>query len=216
MGVTHYDKSEHMLNVGLTGGIASGKSTVAKMFQEKGAYLIDFDLLAHSLEEPGGVAWKGIVDKFGPEILHEGGNINRKKLGAIVFRDKDKLKELNSIVHPFVFREWEQQLADIERKNSDAIIISDIPLLIEVGKMGDVDLVLLVYISKEVQIRRLMERDGCSRIEALVRLDSQMSIDEKLVYSDLVINNGGSLKEARKQVDDIWVKLLEKEREIIR
>ncbi len=203
-----------MLNVGLTGGIASGKSTVAKMFHEKGAYLIDFDLLAHSLEEPGGGAWKGIVDNFGPGILHEGSAINRKKLGAIVFRDKDKLKELNRIVHPLVFHEWEQQLADIEKKKSDAIIISDMPLLIEVEKVEAVDLVLLVYISRKEQIRRLRERDGFSRIEALARLDSQMSIDEKLVYSDLVIDNGGPLKETRKQVDNIWVKLLERERQI--
>jgi len=214
MKVTHCDRSELMLNVGLTGGIAGGKSTVAKMFQEKGAYLIDFDLLAHSLEEPGGLAWKGVVDNFGQGILREDGAIDREKLGAIVFRDNDKLKELNRIVHPLVFREWEQQIADIEKKKSDAIIISDIPLLIEVGKMGAVDLVLLVYISKEDQIRRLMERDGFSRIEALVRLDSQMSIDEKLVYSDLVIDNGGSLEETREHVDDVWVKLLERERQI--
>jgi dephospho-CoA kinase len=184
-----------MLNVGLTGGIASGKTTVAKMFQEKGAYLIDFDLLAHSLEEQGGLAWKGIVDNFGPGILHEGGAINREKLGAIVFRDRDKLEELNRIVHPLIFQEWEEQVADIEKKRSDAIIISDMPLLIEAGKAGAVDLVVLVYISREDQIRRLTERDGFSRIEALVRLDSQMSIDEKLVYSDFVIDNGGSLKE---------------------
>ena len=202
-----------MLNIGLTGGIASGKSTVAKLFQEKGAYLIDFDVLVRSVEEPGVHAWERIVENFGTEILSEDGTINREKLGAIVFRDKEKLEKLNGIVHPLVFEEWERQIADIKKKNPNAIVISDIPLLIEVGKVDEVDLVVLVYISREEQIRRLMERDGCSREDALVRIDSQMSIDEKLWYSDFVVDNGSSLEETVEQVDDIWERLLEREKQ---
>lgn len=202
------------MNIGLTGGIASGKSTVAKLFQKKGAYLIDFDVLVRSVEEPGAPAWGRIVENFGTEILSEDGTIDREKLGAIVFRDKEKLEKLNGIVHPFVFEEWERQIADIKKKNPNAIVISDIPLLIEVGKVDKVDLVVLVYISQEEQIRRLMERDGCSREDALVRIDSQMSIDEKLWYSDFVVDNGSSLEETVEQVDDIWERLLEREKQL--
>ena len=202
------------MNIGLTGGIASGKSTVAKLFQKKGAYLIDFDVLVRSVEEPGAPAWKRIVENFGTEILSEDGTIDREKLGAIVFRDKEKLEKLNGIVHPLVFEEWERQIADIKKKNPDAIVISDIPLLIEVGKVDEVDLVVLVYISQEEQIRRLMERDGCNREDALVRIDSQMSIDEKLWYSDFVVDNGSSLEETVEQVDDIWERLLEREKQL--
>ena len=203
-----------MLNIGLTGGIASGKSTVAKLFQEKGAYLIDFDVLVRSVEEPGAPAWKRIVENFGTEILSEDGTIDREKLGAIVFRDKEKLEKLNGIVHPLVFEEWERQIADIEKKNPNAIVISDIPLLIEVGKVDEVDLVVLVYISQEEQIRRLMERDGCNREDALVRIDSQMSIDEKLWYSAFVVDNGSLLEETVEQVDDIWKRLLDREKQL--
>ena len=204
-----------MLNVGLTGGIASGKSTVAKMFQEKGAFLIDFDVLVHSVQKPEGSAWEKIVENFGSEILRKDGTIDREKLGAIVFNDKEKLERLNEIVHPFVFEEWERQIADIKKKTPDAIIMSEIPLLIEVGKVDAVDMVVLVYVSPEEQVRRLVERDGYSREEALVRLDSQMSIDEKLMYSDLVVDNGGSLDETRKQVDDVWERLIEREKQIV-
>jgi dephospho-CoA kinase len=203
-----------MLNVGLTGGIASGKSTVAKMFKEKGAYLIDLDVMVRSVEEPGAPAWKRIVEGFGSKILNEDGTINREKLGAIVFRDKKKLEKLNEIVHPVVFGEWKQQIADIEKNDPDAIVVSDIPLLIEVGKVDEVDLVVLVYISQEEQIRRLIERDRCSRSEALVRIDSQMPIDKKLMYSDFVVDNGGSLEETAEQVSDIWGRFLEREKQI--
>jgi len=203
-----------MLNVGLTGGIASGKSTVAKMFQEKGAFLIDFDVLAHSVEETGGPAWEKIVESFGWEILKENSTINREKLGAIVFKDKEKLEKLSRIVHPFVFKEWERRITDIQREEPDAIIISDMPLLIEVGKVDAVDLVVLVYISPEEQVRRLMKRDGYSSDEALVRLDSQMSINEKLRHSDLVIDNEGSFEKTREQVNDIWERLLDRERQL--
>ncbi len=203
-----------MLNVGLTGGIASGKSTVAKMFQEKGAYLIDLDVIVRSAEEPGAPVWKRIVEDFGSKILNEDGTINRKKLGAIVFRDKEKLEKLNGIVHPVVFREWKQQIADIKKNDPDAIVVSDIPLLIEVGKVDEVDLVVLVYISQEEQIRRLIERDQCSRSEALARIDSQMPIHKKLWYSDFVVDNGGLLEETAKQVIDIWERFLEREKKI--
>ncbi len=202
------------MNVGLTGGIASGKSTVAGMFQKKGAYLIDFDVMVRSLEEPGAPAWKRIVEGFGSKILNEDGTINRQNLGAIVFCNKERLEKLNRIVHPVVFEEWEKQLTDINRKIPNAIVVSDIPLLIEVGKVDAVDLVVLVYISQKEQIRRLINRDGCSHGEALTRIESQMPIDKKLWYSDFVVDNGGSLEETAEQVNDIWERFLEREKQL--
>jgi dephospho-CoA kinase len=202
-----------MLNVGLTGGIASGKSTVAKMFQAKGAYLIDFDKLAHFVEEPDQIAWKAIVDYFGPDILNEDRTINRIKLGLIVFPDREKLSKLNSIVHPAVFEEWRKRIEDIRRKNHEAIIISDVPLLIEVGMQSQVDVVVLVYISPEDQIQRLMDRNGYSRADAERRLSAQMPIDEKISQADFIIDNTGSLEKTEVNVNALWEVLLIRERE---
>jgi len=200
-----------MLNIGLTGGIGSGKSTVAQFFKDKGAYLIDFDILAHNVEEPEGRAWKRIVEEYGPDILNADTTINREKLGNIVFQDKKKLERLNSIVHPAVFEEWNRRLEEIKREKEDAIVISDIPLLIEVGLDKYVDLTVLVYIPPERQIERIMTRNGFTREEAEHRLHSQMSIDDKLPLADIVINNEGPPEETRKIVETYWPELLERE-----
>lgn len=201
-----------MLNIGLTGGIGSGKSTVANFFKDMGAYLIDFDKLAHKVEEPEKPAWRRIVEEYGADILNEDNSINREKLGAIVFQDKKKLETLNGIVHPAVFEEWQHLLKEIKREKEEAIVISDIPLLIEVGLDKHVDLTVLVYIPPEVQIERIMTRNGYTREDAHYRLDSQMSIDEKLARADIVINNEGPAEETRKIVENYWPELLERER----
>lgn len=196
-----------MLNVGLTGGIACGKSTVARMLAEKGAVLIDFDEIAHAVEEPEGPVWREIIRRFGEEILHEDLSIDRRKLGSIVFADRAKLELLNSLVHPAVFEEWQRRLAEIRARRADAIVVSDIPLLIEAGLKEMVDLVLLVCITPEEQIRRVMARDGYRREEAERRLASQMPIEEKLPAADIVICNGGSLEETRRTVCTVWIEL---------
>jgi dephospho-CoA kinase len=203
-----------MLNVGLTGGIASGKSTVAKMFLEKGAYLIDFDKLAHFVEEPDQRAWKAIVDFFGSDILNEDRTINRVKLGLLVFTDREKLSKLNSIVHPAVFEEWRRRSEDIRERNPQAIVISDVPLLIEVGMHHMFDVVVLVHASPEDQIERLMERNGLTREDAVRRLSSQMPIDEKRAYADIVIDNHDSLEATRRIVNDVWKDILEREKQL--
>lgn len=202
-----------MLNVGLTGGIGTGKSTVDELFRKKGAYIIDFDALAHAAEDPGSTAWKEIVAYFGREILNDDGTINRERLGNIVFRDSEKLQKLNSIVHPAVFDKWKRRVEAIRLERDDAIIISDIPLLIEVSWYEYVDIVILVYISPEEQIKRIMKRNGYTRIEATDRLNSQMPIDEKVPYANFIIHNEGSMGETEKIVNDIWGKLLEREKE---
>ncbi len=204
-----------MLNVGLTGGIASGKSTVAKMFEYKDAYLIDFDALAHFAEEPDQPAWKAIVEFFGREILNEDGTINRAKLGQIVFADQEKLSRLNSIVHPAVFDLWRRRIEDIRTINPRAIVISDIPLLIEAGRQHLFDVVILVYVSPEVQIRRLTERNQYSREEAESRLDKQIPIGEKISHADFVIDNEGPLETTRSVVNAVWEELLVREKKTL-
>jgi dephospho-CoA kinase len=201
-----------MLNVGLTGGIASGKSTVAKMFEDNGAYLIDFDVLAHFAEEPDQPAWKAIVELFGREILNEDGTINRAKLGPIVFADQEKLSRLNSIVHPAVFDLWRRRIEDIRQMNPHAIVVSDVPLLIEASMQQLFDVVILVYVSPEDQIRRLRERNEYSRKEAESRLDKQMPIDEKISHADYVIDNKGPLETTRSVVSAVWEELLAREK----
>ncbi len=199
-----------MLHAGLTGGIASGKSTVARMFQEEGACLIDLDELAHFVEEPDRPGWKAVVAYFGSEILNDDKTINREKLGAIVFRDKEKLAGLNRIVHPAVFEEWNRRLKEINKKTPHAIVISDIPLLFEVGMKHLLDVVILVYVSPGDQIQRLMQRNGCSRAEADVRLASQMPIDDKIPHADYVIDNGDSMEKTRAAVHEVWEELKRK------
>ena len=202
-----------MLNIGLTGGIGSGKSTVDRFFREKGAYIIDFDALAHFVEEPKRTAWTKIVSTFGSHILNEDNTINREKLGEIVFRDKEKLKMLNSIVHPAIAIEWKNRIASIRQENEHAIVISDIPLLLEVGMQSQFDVIILVYISPEEQINRVMKRNNFSRAQAQERLKAQMPIDDKIALADFVIHNEGSFDETRKIVEDIWEQLLEREKE---
>jgi dephospho-CoA kinase len=197
-----------MLNVGLTGGIACGKSTVARMLAEKGAILIDFDDLAHAVEEPGGPVWQEVVRHFGEGILLPDRRIDRRKLGAIVFADREKREILNRLVHPAVFAEWRKRLKEIEKTGRDAIVLSDIPLLIETGLETMVDVVLLVYLSPEQQIRRLTVRNGFNREEAEGRVAAQMPIGEKVIHADIVIRNGGSVEETGRAVSRVWEELL--------
>jgi len=201
-----------MLHVGLTGGIASGKSTVARMLAAKGALLIDLDDLAHAVQAPEGEVWRKIVRHFGPEVLCPDGKIDRAKLGECVFADRKKLDLLDSIVHPAVFAQWQRRMDAIRKSQPEAIVVSDIPLLIEAGLKPMVDLVLLVYLPPEGQIARLMARDGYSREEANKRLAAQMPIGDKPVHADIVIRNDGSLEGTRREVEEVWEELKKREK----
>jgi dephospho-CoA kinase len=183
------------------------------MFEDKGAYLIDFDALAHFVEEPDQPAWKAIVEFFGREILNEDGTINRAKLGLIVFSDHGKLSMLNSIVHPAVFDMWRRRIEDIRKINPRAIVVSDVPLLLEVRMQHLFDVVILVHVSPEDQIRRLTERNEYSRKEAESRLDTQMPIDKKISHADFVIDNKGPIETTRSVVNAVWEELLVREKE---
>jgi len=196
-----------MLNVGLTGGIACGKSTVAQMFVLLGAHLIDFDKLAHEVQEPGKPAWKEIVKYFGDGILNQDETLDRNRLAQIVFADKKELKVLNNIVHPLVFNLWQELLDKIKREENHAIVLSDIPLLFEEKMQNLFDLTILVLISPEEQICRLMARNGLSSDEAQIRLQNQMPIADKIGLADIVIDNSGNVLQTEKKVTEIWWQL---------
>lgn len=194
----------NILLLGVTGGIASGKSTVALMLQEVGAPIIDFDVLAREVVEPGMPALKKIVDYFGGEVLLADGYLDRKRLSEIIFRDPDKRRILEAITHPPIMDEYLRHIDAIARKEPGAIIQAIIPLLYEVNLQDLVHKILVVHIPREIQIARLIRRDGIGREEALNILNAQLSIDKKALRADFVIHNEDSLYATRKQVEELW------------
>lgn len=196
-----------MILAGLTGGIASGKSVVSRLFREEGAHIIDADQIAHEVIAPKGRAWENIVDVFGKGILLPDGSIDRKVLGAIVFDDPEKREQLNAIVHPRVFAEEEKRRKEIEKENPHAVVLFDVPLLIETGSYELMDKVILVYVDKALQIKRLMERDHLSKEESLKRIAAQMPLVKKKPYADYIIDGSKSLEKIQKRVNEIYVDL---------
>ena len=202
-----------ILILGVTGGIASGKSTVADMLKGIGAPIIDFDLLARQVVEPGKPAWREIVSYFGKEILQVDGNLDRKRLSKVVFQDPDRRKRLEGFTHPYMDKEFVKQVAEIARTEPDAIIQAVIPLLFEVNISSIVHKTLVVYIPREKQIERMIKRDSISREEAINILEAQLSIDEKASRADYVIHNDNSFEETRRQVKAIWRELKQLQKE---
>jgi len=188
-----------LIHAGLTGGIATGKSTVSDIFRQAGAFIIDADDIAHRSIRKGMPAWQKIVSHFGPAILQSDDEINRPLLGSIIFKEEEKKQVLNRIVHPQVRREIARQLAPIEKNHPRAVIILDIPLLIEVGWHRDVQEVILVYTPEEMQITRLMSRDNLSYEDALARIRAQMPIEEKKRHASVIIDNSGDLENTREK-----------------
>ena len=196
-----------MLKVGLTGGYASGKSTVAKMFVELGATLIDADKLAREVVKPDKQAWFEIVAHFGKGILLKNREIDRKALGEIVFGSDAERERLNAIVHPRVLDEELKAIEEIKGRGLDAILILSVPLLIESGHYRQCDKIVVVTVDRDTQIKRLMERDGFSREKAIRRISAQMPLSEKVTYADFVIDNSGSIQETEFQVKEVFKKL---------
>jgi len=193
-----------MITVGLTGGIASGKSTVAELLREKGAAVLDADLIAREVVQPGEPAWNEIVEWLGADILTEGGYLDRDKLGKQVFNCEDARLRLNSIVHPRVAQRMEEKLRLLQEEAKTEIVVKDIPLLIESDLCYSVDAVLLVWVPLHVQYERLRLRDGLSSEDIRARMKSQMSLEEKKEFAHYIIDNGGSREHTRRQVDDFW------------
>lgn len=196
-----------MLVVGLTGGIASGKSLVAKVFQDLGAHIIDADKIVHELLEPGQQAWEEVVKYFGPEIVFPDKTIDRRKLGAIVFNDAEKRAWLNQCLHPKVFAVYTARVKHLSARELDAIIVLDAALLIETGYHKKMDRIVVVYADQEQQMERLTSRDRFSREQALVRIRSQMPLSEKRKQADYVIENTGTREETEQQAREIFQKL---------
>ena len=205
--------NDNRLLLGVTGGIASGKTTVANMLEELGAPIIDFDLIARKVVEPGTPALREIVGYFGRQVLQEDGALNRKAVSDIVFRDFEKRKKLESFTHPRIHEEFEKQVREIAGKNPDVVIQVVIPLLIELNLQYMFHKILVVYIPMEEQVKRLAKRDGITVEEAANILKSQLPIDEKVGYADFVIHNEKSPEDTRKQVKELWEKLQEIQRE---
>lgn len=195
-----------MLRTGLTGGIASGKSTVAAMLREQGFHVIEADLLAHRLMEPGHPAYEEVLREFGKEVAAPGGRIDRAKLAAIVFADPAKLQRLNQILHPRVVEALDKELAELERKDPHGVAVVEAALLIEAGYHDRSDRLVVVWCKPDQQIERLLAR-GMSKAEAERRIAAQMRMDAKRRLADDEIDCSGTLEQTRKQVVALAVRL---------
>ncbi len=189
-----------MILVGLTGGIATGKSTVAGIFKRCGAAVIDADALAREVVQPGKPAWREIVKVFGKTALNPDRTLNRQALGAKVFGHPAKLRRLEHIIHPRVAREQRRLTRQAAQKDPDAVVIYDVPLLFEAGIDARVDTTIVVTADRETQVARLKQRNGLSRAETLRRIKSQMPLAEKRRRADYLLDGALPLPQLKKQI----------------
>ncbi|WP_027093969.1 dephospho-CoA kinase [Cohnella thermotolerans] len=192
------------MNIGLTGGIATGKSTVSRLLTERGAALVDLDRIAREVVEPGQAPLRQIVQRFGQAVLNEDGTLNRSKLGAIVFSNEAERKALEAITHPAIRASMRDQMEALQRERPDRLVVVDVPLLYESGLQPFFERVMVVYAPRAVQLERLMKRNALSEEEAMQRINAQMDIEEKRRLADIVIDNGSSLEHTVEQVDRFW------------
>jgi dephospho-CoA kinase len=198
-----------MLTVALTGGIAAGKSVVARVFEARGGVLFRADEVARGLMAPGGPAVRPLVDRFGQDLVGPDGGVDRKKLASIVFGDPAGRTEVNRIVHPLVEKARRAEVVRLEAEGRTDIFVSEAALTIEAGLEKEFDKVVVVWCPAEVQAARLMARDGLGREEALRRIAAQMPAEEKLRYAGYVVDASGSLERTLAQAEAVWAKLLE-------
>lgn len=196
-----------MLKVGLTGSIAVGKSYVCSVFRELGAFVIDADQIARDVVARGTPGLRSIVEEFGEEVIARDGSLDRKKLAEIVFNDEEKRLRLNAIVHPLVINEQDRILSEIEATHRSAIVIVEAALMIESGGFRRFDRLIVVWCRPEIQIQRLMSRDGLTRDEAEKRIAAQMPQSEKMRYADFLIDTSEGFESTRKQCEDVYAEL---------
>jgi dephospho-CoA kinase len=192
---------------GLTGGVACGKSTVARYFQDLGAHIIDADRVGHELIEPDCPASQEILEHFRIEILDSSGRIDRKKFGRVVFGDPQELLALNAIVHPRIIARTQELAAEQQRRDPHAVVIVDAALIFESGIGGTLRKVMVAWCRPEQQVERLMAKTGDSREEAERRINAQMPVEEKRRRADYLIDCSGSLEQSRSQVEAIYLEL---------
>ncbi|GIP15466.1 dephospho-CoA kinase [Paenibacillus montaniterrae] len=193
--------------IGLTGGIASGKSTVSALFVKHGALLVDADQVAREVVEPGEPALLQIIEQFGEQVLNADGSLNRQALGALVFSDVDKLKQLEQITHPAIRARMQEKFKLYKHQQPDALIIADIPLLYETKQTHLYEGIVVVYIPRSMQIERLMKRNHLSEKEAADRIALQMDIEEKKKLADWIIDNSSTLEHTEQQVIELVKRL---------
>jgi len=189
---------------GLTGGIATGKSTVSSILREAGAIIIDADAIARDVVKKDLPAWYEIVRIFGKDVLLPDGEINRTYLGDIIFKDASKKETLNKIVHPHVIQKVAEMIEEIGKESPDSVVILDVPLLIEAGMDKGLEDVILVYTPEDIQKKRLVERDKISDEAALLRIRSQMPIEKKRELATTIIDNSGTLQETRERALEVF------------
>ncbi|MGB7604758.1 MAG: dephospho-CoA kinase [Lutisporaceae bacterium] len=189
--------------IGLTGGIASGKSTVSNILKELGAVVIDVDLVSRDVVSQGEIAYTKIIENFGRDILMTDGSINRKKLGNIVFSDHQKLMLLNQITHPEIIKKVKEIIVFYEKEHKKVVVV-DAAILIEMGLYKHVDCIWLVVVDKETQLMRLIERDKLSRNDAQNRINAQITDEQRMEYANVVIDNTQSLNKVREKVRELW------------
>ncbi len=199
--------------IGLTGGVASGKSTVAQMFSDLGAKVIDTDTIARKVVEPGLQAYQDIVEYFGNTILDKHGIINREKLGALVFSDEKARKKLEEITHPRIGDELQKEIQKFHRAptkggSETKILLIEAPLLVEAGMHSWLRPFIVVYASMDIQIERLVKRNGLSKEDAVKRILSQIPLKEKAKLADYTVDNSGTLDNTRHQVYVIWEEVI--------
>jgi dephospho-CoA kinase len=198
-----------MLKVGLTGSIAVGKSFVLGVLVELGCRVLDADATAREVVTPGAPGLKAVVDAFGKEVLTEDGALDRSKLGEIVFADEEKRLLLNSILHPFIIAAQDEQMRRWEEQEPQAIAVVDAALMIESGGYRRFDKVIVVHCRPDVQLERLMSRDGLNRKDAEQRIAAQMSQDEKKKFADFLIDSSDGFDSARQQTETVFRRLRE-------
>lgn len=196
--------------IGLTGGIATGKSTVSQMFKQCGAQIIDADRIARDVVQPGTIGAKKVAERFGEDFFDEHGKLNRPKLAKLIFQNEDARKDLNGLLHPLIRQEMRLKTKDIQSQQPKAIIIWDVPLLYEGQLTDELEKVIVVYVPEYLQIQRLVQRDHLSQEEAKKRISAQMPIEEKKLLADYLIDNSGSYKNTERQVDQLWNFLISK------
>lgn len=192
-----------MYLIGLTGGIASGKSTVSRMLSELGACIIDVDKLSREVVQPGKPAYQDIIKAFGKDIVEPDGELNRRLLGQLVFNNKEARLALEKITHPRIETAAKAAVEAAEANGFDVVVL-DVPLLIEVGWHTRVDAVWVVYVDEQTQLDRLMSRDKLGKTAARARMDAQLALSEKVKYADVVIDNSGALEKTQNNVAQAW------------
>ncbi|NGP57538.1 dephospho-CoA kinase [Paenibacillus thiaminolyticus] len=193
------------MNIGLTGGIASGKSTVSRLLVERGALLVDADRIAREIVLPGSPALDQIADRFGADMLLPDGSLDRKRLGNVVFSDAAKRKALEEITHPAIRQEMMMQMRRLEEEHPQSLVVVDVPLLYESGLTDRFEEIVVIYVPQAIQLERLMRRDGLTEAEASERLLSQWDIEKKRERADYVIDNSKGMEETRQQVEQFWL-----------